>query len=164
LLAALPALAGHGGHDPLEGCLKEVRAIRPGDVVKVEYLGFTDEQKAAYEIEVRTDNGQEWEFECAARSGTILEFEQEVDSPTHELFKRHMKVSEDQARKIATELYPGEIVEVEYEIEANGDASYEFDIEDRWGVEFKVEVDAATGAIVEVQIERWEIGAEDTAD
>jgi uncharacterized membrane protein YkoI len=164
LCISCPVLAGHGDHDPLGRCLKEVRAIRSGDVVKVEFLSVTDEGRPAYEIEVRTDNGAEWEFECSAKNAAILEIEQEVDSPNHELFKRRMKVSESEARKIATALYPGKIVEVEYEIEANGDASYEFDIKDDEGVEFKVEVDAASGDIVEVQVERWEIGSEDTTD
>ncbi len=50
--------------------------------------------------------------------------------------------------------------EVEYEIEENGDASYEFDIVNDKGVETKVEVDAATGKIIEVAIEEWEIGIE----
>jgi uncharacterized membrane protein YkoI len=158
-LAVQPAFAGHGP-DPLERCLKQVQAIRPGQFVKVEYLGFTDEQRKAYEIEIRTDDKAEWEFECSVDDGSILEIEQEVPSASHELFKRNMKVDEDKARNIATQLYPGRIAQVEYEIEADGASSYEFDIVDRWGVTFKVEVDAATGRIVEVQIERWQIGYE----
>jgi uncharacterized membrane protein YkoI len=146
----------------LEDCLLAVKAIRAGDFVKVEYLGFADEGGAAYEIELRDPDGKEWEFECSASTAKIIEIEQEVDSASHELFKRQAKVSEDDARKIALSLYPGEIEEVEYEIEANGAASYEFDIVDKYGVEFKVEVDAKTGDIVEVQIEQWEIGEEDT--
>lgn len=159
LAFAQAAFADHP--DPLERCLNAVRAIRPGDVVKVEYLGFTDEQQAAYEIEMRMDDKSEWEFECSKATGQILEIEQEVASANHELFKRHMKVDEQKARSVATGLYPGDIKETEYEIEADGRASYEFDIVDRWGVEFKVEVDATSGEIVEVQIERWQIGVED---
>lgn len=40
-------------------------------------------------------------------------------------------------------------METEYEIESNGDASYEFDIKTPDGKELKMEVDAATGKIVE---------------
>lgn len=155
------ANAGHGhGGNGLENCLNAVKAIRAGSFIKVEYLGFADEGGTAYEIELRDADGKEWEFECDAASGRIIEIEQEVDSPNDPLFKRKMKISESEARKTATELYPGTIEEVEYEIEANGAASYEFDIVDKYGVEFKIEVDATSGEIVEMQIEKWEIGEE----
>lgn len=146
----------------LEDCLTAARAIRAGDFVKVEYLSFTDEGGAAYEIEIRDPDGREWEFECNVATGQIVEIEQEVDSPNDPLFKQQMKISEQEALKIATRLYPGTLKEVEYEIEVDGRASYEFDIVDKYGVEFKVEVDATTGEIVEVQLEQWEIGEEDT--
>lgn len=146
----------------LEDCLMAAKAIRVGQFVKVEFLNYTDEGEAAYEIEIRDPDGKEWEFECSASTGQIIEIEQEVESANDPLFKKHMKVTEEEARKTATQLYPGKIEEVEYEIEANGAASYEFDIIDKYGVEFKVEVDAATGEIVEVQLEQWEIGEEDT--
>lgn len=71
-----------------------------------------------------------------------------------------MKVTEEDAKATALKAYPGVIEEVEYEIEANGDASYEFDIVNSKGVETKVEVDATTGKIIEVAIEEWEIGEE----
>jgi len=157
------ASAGHGHRgNGLENCLKAVKAIRAGSFVKVEYLGFADEGGSAYEIEIRDADGREWEFECDAMSSRIIEIEQEVESVNDPLFKKHMQVSESEARKIATELYPGTIEEVEYEIEANGAASYEFDIVDKYNVEFKIEVDASSGEIVEVQIEQWEIGEEHT--
>jgi len=69
-----------------------------------------------------------------------------------------MKVTEEDAKAITLKAYPGVIEEVEYEIEANGDATYEFDIVNSKGVETKVEVDAATGKTIEVAIEEWEIG------
>jgi uncharacterized membrane protein YkoI len=161
---ATPVMAGNSGKRvELEDCLKAATAIRAGDFVKVEYLAYTDEGESAYEIEVRDPDGREWEFECSATTGSIIEMEQEVESANDPLFKRHMKVSESDARNTALQLYPGTVEEVEYEIEANGAASYEFDIVDKYGVEFKVEVDAASGAIVEVQMEKWEIGEEDAA-
>jgi uncharacterized membrane protein YkoI len=49
----------------------------------------------------------------------------------------------------ALKAHPGEIIETEYEIESNGDASYEFDIKTKEGKEIKMEVDAATGKIIE---------------
>ena len=163
LVCSVNVHAGHGNHEGgLENCLTAVTAIRAGSFPKVEYLGFTDEGGSAYEIELRDADGKEWEFECRASDASIVEVEQEVDSVNDPLFKGKMKVSENEARKIATTLYPGTIEEVEYEIESNGAASYEFDIVDKYGVEFKVEVDATSGEIVEMQIERWEIGEEDS--
>lgn len=55
---------------------------------------------------------------------------------------------------------PGTIEEVEYEVEENGAASYEFDIVNDKGVETKIEVDAASGKIIETATEEWEIGEE----
>ncbi|MFA9462538.1 PepSY domain-containing protein [Thiohalorhabdus methylotrophus] len=149
----------HGGQ--LEACLKASNKVKPGDFTKVEYLHLTDEGVHAYEVEIQGRNGRAWEFECHAKKGTIIEMEQEVKSPDDELFASKAKISESQARKTATDLYPGEIEELEYEIESNGTPSYELDIVDEEGTEFKVEVNAVTGEIIEVQVESWEIGEED---
>ncbi len=154
------ALAGHG-KGGLEKCLNAVSKIKSGDFVKAEYLSFTDEGVPAYEVEVRDADGNEWEFECSAKGARILEMEREVENAEDPLFNKNMKVSETDARKTATDLYPGTVEEVEYEIETNGDPSYEFDIVDSDGTEWKIEVSAVTGEIVEVQVEEWEIGEED---
>jgi uncharacterized membrane protein YkoI len=166
LVAALsmsPAYAQHDGHHDasLETCLHAAAKIRRGEFAKVEYLSFSDEGVSVYEIEVQTPNGQTWEFECDAHHGQIIEIEREVDGPSNPAFAKAMKVSEDEARATALALYPGTIDEVEYEIELNGDATYELDIVDTQGVEWKVEINAGTGEIDEVQIESWEIGLED---
>ena len=97
---------------------------------------------------------------CDIRRGEIFEIEREVESASDPLFKRHVKVDEKTASQTALELYPGKLVHTEYEIEADGSASYEFDIWSKRGVTWKVEVDASTGAIVEVNIEKWDIGRE----
>jgi len=102
----------------------------------------------------------EWELMCDRSTGTIYEIEREVTSTSDPLFKKNMKVNEDAARKAALALYSGKVVHTEYEIEANGAASYEFDIFERPGVTYKVEVDATTGEVVEVSIEKWDIGRE----
>ena len=49
---------------------------------------------------------------------------------------------------------------MEYELESNGDPSYEIDLVTADGTEFKIEVDAASGDIIEVSVEAWEIGQE----
>ncbi len=142
----------------LESCIAAVQKQKTGEFVKLEKLNVSG--KAVYELEIKDPNGFEWEFMCDANTGKIFETESEVSSVDSLAFKRKMIVTEDDAKAIALKAHPGVIEEVEYEIEENGDASYEFDIVNDKGVETKVEVDAATGKIIEVAIEEWEIGEE----
>ncbi|MCG7994506.1 MAG: PepSY domain-containing protein [Candidatus Thiodiazotropha taylori] len=144
----------------LDDCLHAASQIKQGDFIKVEYLNPSAEGRSTYEIEVRTANGREWEFMCDATTGMIYEMEQEVDSADDPLFSKHAKVTAKQASDTVLGLYPGKIEEIEYEIEANGDASYEIDVVDEGGTEFKVEVDAVSGKVIEVHVEQWEIGEE----
>ena len=69
-------------------------------------------------------------------------------------------MSEADAKATALAAHPGTVVETEYEIESDGKASYEFDITEADGEEVKVEVDAATGKIVETSYEIYQIGKE----
>ena len=163
VLFSSSVLAGHGGHSShsaLHKCLKSASAIKEGYYAKLEYLTLTDRGTTTYEIEIHDKNGVEWELMCDISTGNIYEIEREVESASDPLFKKNMKVNEEAAAKTALALYPGKIVHTEYEIEANGASSYEFDIFDRPGVTYKVEVDAATGEVVEVSIEKWDIGRE----
>lgn len=155
-----PGHGHHGNRVPIDHCLKAAHEIKQGAFVKVEYLDPSDEGVATYEIEVRDAQGTEWEFMCNAKTGDIYEIEQEAGSASDPLFKRGAKISETQALSAVSELYKGEVEEIEYEIEANGDATYEIDVATGQSTEFKVEVDAATGKIIEVHVERWEIGQE----
>lgn len=152
------SMADHRGG--LHACLKAASAIKEGYYAKLEYLTFTDRGIKAYEIEIHDKDGVEWELMCDIAKGTIFEIEREVESLSDPLFKSRMKVDEKTAAQTALALYPGKLVHTEYEIESNGDASYEFDIYDRPGVTWKVEVDAASGEIVEVAMEEWDIGRE----
>jgi uncharacterized membrane protein YkoI len=161
LLASAAAGEAADHRDSVERCVKAARAATPGGaaaVVKLEALTLNGVR--LYEVEVLSASGVEWEFMCDARRGTIHEIEQEVKGPDDPKFKKHAKVTPDQAKAIVTGLYPGRIVEVEYEIEANGDATYEIDVDIGGGKELKIEVDAATGKIIEVAIEDWQIGVE----
>ena len=141
-------------------CLAAASAVKAGDYVKVEYLSVSPRGVPTYEIEVRGDDGREWELMCDALNGTVYEIEQEVNSASDPLFQEQARVSEEDARAKALSLYPGTIEEVEYELESNGDASYEIDLVSSDGTEFKIEVDAGTGEIIEVSVEAWEIGQE----
>ncbi len=143
----------------IEKCIAAVQKQKAGDIVTLEKLNASG--KAIYEIELEDANGFEWEFMCDVETGVIFETESEVSSINSRAFKSKMRVTEEDAIAIAIKAYPGVVKEVEYEIEENGDASYEFDIVNDKGVETKVEVDAATGKIIEVAIEEWEIGKED---
>jgi len=142
-----------------EKCMAAALEERPGQVVKVEFKN--EEGAHMYEFDIRGTDGSDWDVECNAHRGLISEVEREVDNVNHPLFKAKAKVSEADARKTALAIYPGEITEVEYEIESNGAASYEFDIDTTIaGQEMKVEVDATSGEIVEANREIWQIGLE----
>ena len=144
----------------IETCLVAASAVKAGDYLKVEYLAVSPRGVPTYEIEVRGTDGREWELRCDAMTGTIYEIEQEAAGSSDPLFQEQAKVSEEEARAKALSIYPGTIEEVEYELESNGDPSYEIDLVSADGTEFKIEVDAVTGKIIEVSVEAWEIGQE----
>jgi uncharacterized membrane protein YkoI len=144
----------------IEACLEAATAVIPGEYVKVEFLSPSAEGVPAYEIELRDARGREWELMCDAVTGRVFEIEQEAGSVDDPLFRGRARISEAQALETVRNLYPGVVREVEFEIESNGDPSYEIDIVNEDGTEFKIEVDAVSGAIIEVAVERWEIGEE----
>jgi len=151
------AFAGDNPHQ-FEKCMAAALEERPGQVVKVEFKN--EEGAHMYEFDIRGIDGSDWDVECNAHRGLVSEVEREVDNVNHPLFKAKAKVSEADARKTALAVYPGEINEVEYEIEPDGAASYEFDIDTTLNQEMKVEVDATSGEIVEANRELWQIGLE----
>jgi len=64
-------------------------------------------------------------------------------------------------KKTALAKYPGDVVDSEVSIEADGSASYEFDIKTANGKEMEVEVDATTGKLSEdPEEEIYQIGVE----
>jgi uncharacterized membrane protein YkoI len=143
----------------MEACMKAALAKHQGEIIKLELK--IERGTPTYEFEILDKDGKSWELECNANKGKITEVEQEVDNAEAQLFKSKAKLTLEQAKEIALKAHPGEVVEVEYEIESNGDASYEFDIMTDKG-EIKMEVDAATGKIVEDnQKEIYQIGKED---
>lgn len=155
------ALAEHNftpkSHDSLGKCVKAALSKHDGTIVKVE---FKNEGKAGvYEFDIETADGKAWDVECNARTSKITEIEEEVKADD-ERFTSLAKVSEDDAKAIATARHAGTVEETEYEIEPDGKASYEFDIATVDGKEYKVEVDATTGKIVEDNLEVYEIGKE----
>ncbi len=154
----LLSLGASAADQGLESCIQAVKKEKSGDLVKLEKLSVAG--KGAYELELRDSNHQEWEFMCDADSGKVTEREAEVADPNSLAFKKNVKVTEEDAAAIALKANPGTIEEVEYEVEENGAASYEFDIVNDKGVETKIEVDAASGKVIETATEEWEIGEE----
>jgi len=152
------AFAGDSNPHQFEKCMASALEERPGEVVKVEFKN--EEGSHMYEFDIRGIDGSDWDVECNAHRGLISEVEREVDSVKHPLFSAKAKISEKEARVTVLAVYPGKITEVEYEIEPNGAASYEFDIDTTLNQEMKVEVDATTGEIVEANREIWQIGLE----
>lgn len=149
------------GKDVIEQCMNAVLKQKPGKVVQLEKK--TEKGKPTYEFEVMGSDGKNWDVECTA--GKVTEVEQNVGSADDPMFKSKMKISEDEAKKIALKAHPGEIEEsTDFEIEPDGKASYEFDIQTKDGKEMKVEVDAASGKIVEANQEMWGIGEDESAD
>ncbi len=144
----------------IETCILAAQAKHKGKMVKLEVK--TEKNQPVYEFDIERADGTAWDVECNGRTGKITEVEQEVKNADAPLFKAKMKISLDEAKQIALKAYPGTIddAEIEYEIEENGDASYEMDVLMKDGKEMKIEVDAATGKIVEANEELYQIGRE----
>ena len=141
----------------LGDCVAAVQASKAGTMVKVE--GKTEQGRAVYEFDVRSPDGSQWDVECDAVTAKVTEVEQEVNAPTDAPFAAKVKISADSAKAIALATYPGKFQEIEFEIEENGDASYEIDIAGADG-ERKIEVDATRGTITENNPELFQIGVE----
>ena len=156
------AMADHANlkpkaYDSLGKCAKAALAKHDGTIVKVE---FKNEGKSGvYEFDIESADGTAWDVECDAKTTKVIEIEQEVKADDAK-FKAIAKVSEADAKATALAAHAGTVTETEYELESDGKASYEFDIKAADGKEIKVEVDAATGKIVEANEEAYQIGKE----
>lgn len=144
-------------YDSLGKCLKLALNKYDGKVVKLEYK--MERKTAVYEFDIETPDGKAWEVECSVKDSKIVELEEEVkaDDPR---FVKLAKVSVEDAKATALKAYPGTVVEIEYELESDGKASYEIDVLEADKEEIKVEIDATTGKIVEVSYESYQIGEE----
>lgn len=161
-----------GQSSPLARCASASAAKHPGQFVKVEIETATTSVEPnaqprgteLWELESRGADGAEWEMTCTASTGRIVETEREVKSADDSVFKAKAKVSEADARKTALAAHAGQVGEIEYEIESTGAATYEMDITPTTGSgQWKVEVDATTGKIVESRHELYQIGIEESA-
>jgi len=144
-------------YDSLGKCVEKALAKHDGKIVKLEYK--MEKKTPVYEFDIETADGKSWEVECNVKTSEVTELEEEVEVNDPK-FASKAKFTEEQARATALAAHPGRIVEVEYEIESDGKASYEIDILEADNEEVKVEVDATTGKIVEVSYENYQIGEE----
>jgi len=140
----------------LEKCLAAAVKAHSGEVVKLE-LKF-EKGVPTYEFDIESGDGRAWDIECSGLTGKVTEIEEEVASSSDAKFAAKAKVTEEQARETALARHPGTVIAVEYEIEEDGAASYEFDIQTAGGREFKVEIDATSGKIAEESEEIYQIG------
>ena len=144
-------------YDSLGKCVEKALAKYDGQIVKLEYQ--VEDKTPIYEFDIETADGKAWEVECNVKTGEITELEEEV-AIDGQRFASKAKINEEQARAAALKAHPGRVVEVEYELESDGKASYEIDILEADGEEVKVEVDATSGKIIEVGYESYQIGTE----
>lgn len=144
-------------YDSLGKCVKAALSVHDGKIVKLE--AKSENKTLVYEFDVQSKDGTAWDIECNAKTGKVTEVEQEVSADDAK-FKALAKVSEAEAKATALAAHKGTVTEVEYEIEPDGKASYEFDILEEDNEEVKIEVDATTGKIVEVSYEVYQIGHE----
>ncbi|MEQ8290175.1 MAG: PepSY domain-containing protein [Gammaproteobacteria bacterium] len=145
-------------HDRFEECREQALALRPGLIIKVEMK--IEDDAEVYEFNIRDIENRDWDIECAAATGQIIEIEEEVYGINDPRFSEQMKIDYARAKEIALQFYPGEILEVEYEIEESGLAVYEFDIWQATDEVIKLEVNSRTGEIHEFSRELWQIGYE----
>ena len=159
-LFSASAFADHGSikvikADPLGRCVKAALSAHDGKIVKLEMK--IEKKQPVYEFDIESADGTAWDIECSVITGKVTEIEQEVKADDAK-FVAAAKVSEADAKATAMATHPGTLAEVEYEIEPDGKASYEFDITEADGEEVKIEVDATTGKIVETSFEVYQIG------
>lgn len=142
----------------METCMDAALDTIPGNVRKLEMKMEGDDPVYEFDVEATAD-GNTYNVECDASKGFISEVEREVEinDPT---FKKYAKITEAEAREIALDFIPGEVVANEYEVGFNGSVTYEFDILNVHGREYKVDVNAVTGEIEEANLELYEIGME----
>ena len=153
------AFAGSKHNGQMETCMKAALAKHPGDVLTLE--AEISGGKAQYEFDIKDKDGKEWEVECLAKTGKVIEEEREVANADDPEFKAKAKITQEEAKATALAKFPGEVVDSEFSIESDGSPSYEFDIKTKDGKEMEVEIDAATGKLEEnPEQEIYQIGLE----
>lgn len=157
LAAALVAMttAAHAAPTALDNCVKAAQDKHPGKLMSLS--SEIEDGKSQYEIDIQGQDGFGWEAECDAATGKINRIEREIRANAKE-FKSKAKVRLDAAIKIALDKYPGDVLNTEYDMEDDGEISYEFVIRTNNGKMIEIEVDAVTGKLAGEEEVLYRIG------
>lgn len=157
LAAALAAMttAAHAAPTALDNCVKAALDKHPGKLMSLS--SEIEDGKSQYEIDIQGQDGFGWEAECDAATGKINRIEREIRANANE-FKSKAKVRLDAAIKIALDKYPGDVLNTEYDMEDDGEISYEFVIRTNAGKMIEIEVDAVTGKLAGEEEVLYRIG------
>ena len=157
LAAALVAMttAAHAAPTALDNCVKAAQDKHPGKLLSLS--SEIEDGKSQYEIDIQGQDGFGWEAECDAATGKINRIEREIRANAKE-FKSKAKVRLDAAIKIALDKYPGDVLNTEYDMEDDGEISYEFVIRTNNGKMIEIEVDAVTGKLAGEEEVLYRIG------
>lgn len=157
LAAALVAMttATHAAPTALDNCVKAAQEKHPGKLMSLS--SEIEDGKSQYEIDIQGQDGFGWEAECNAATGKINRIEREIRAYAKE-FKSKARIRLDAAIKIALDKYPGDVLNTEYDMEDDGEISYEFVIRANNGKMIEIEVDAVTGKLAGEEEVLYRIG------
>lgn len=149
--------------------LKEIALSKiPGEVVGVKKDIDEDSMSLTYEFKIKDKNNMLNEIELDSKTGAIIDIEnhndhKDYDDNDHKKYdsndknysyndlKANIKFSQEDAKKIALEKVPGEVLKVKEEIdEDNNSLVYEFKIKTKDNTIKEVEVDSKMGNIVDI--------------
>ncbi|MBO1003328.1 PepSY domain-containing protein [Pseudogracilibacillus auburnensis] len=128
----------------------------PGTVKKVE---LDDENGSlVYEFEIISGDGQEFDVKIDALTTTVLKVEADDidddadDEKEEAALAKQVKVTKEEATKIALEEVPGTVKEMELDDEDHLFV-FEFEILSKDGKEYDVKIDAQTGKVMKVELD-----------
>lgn len=153
-IASSAYAAGAEFKGPLDICVQSALAKHPGTVTSLR--AEVEDGKAQYELDITGKDAKFWEAECDAKTGKVIETEQEV-AANDPAFTSKAKVSLDAAMKTVLAKYPGAILKTEYEVESEG-VAYEFDVRTTSGKVLEVEVHAVSGKLGDPEEVIYQIG------
>lgn len=143
------------GNARLQQCMDTALSVFGGDVRSLKYK--SEDGAPVYDLDIIGADGLHWEVECDGRTGHIKEIEREVEADDP-VFAERAEISEADARARVLDFFPGEVESVEYELESDGSAVYEFAVRMEGGGLLSVEVDATSGAMRGANVIHWKIG------
>jgi uncharacterized membrane protein YkoI len=155
LSVMLPGVALAAEPTPLDLCVKAALEAHPGKIKSLS--SEIEDGKSQFELDIKGLDGKYWEVECDALTGKINRTEREIRAHSTE-FKSKAKISREEATKTALAKYPGKVINTEYDIEDDGEISYEFIIQTKEGKYIEVEVDAVTGKLAGEEEVLYHIG------